>query len=73
MSCKYDFQDKRTIVFNLAMKIQLSPVIISPSMYFPLPLPHIPTKTSTMVNNGLLATDQTDKRLPIQPILPISS
>ena len=55
------------------MKIQLSPVIISPSMYFPLPLPHIPTKTSTMVNNGLLATDQTDKRLPIQPILPTPS
>ena len=48
---------------NLAMKIQLSPVTISPSMYFPLPLPHIPTRTSTSVHIGLLEAAQLGKRL----------
>ena len=54
---------------NLAMKIQLSPVTISPSMYFPLPFPHIPTKTSKSVSSGLLEADpKIGKRPPILSI-----
>ena len=52
---------------NLAMKIQLSPVTISPSMYFPLPLPHIPIKTS--MSSCLLEA----KRPPILSIPAIPS
>ena len=43
----------------LAMKIQLSPVTISPSMYIPLPLPHMPTKITKTRSNGLLQAAQT--------------
>ena len=57
----------------LAMKIQLSPVTISPSMYFPLPFPHIPTKTSMSVNIGLLEAAQIGERPPILAILVIPS
>ena len=55
------------------MKIQLSPVTISPSMYFPLPFPHIPTKTSMSVNSGLLEAAQIGEMPPILAILAISS
>ena len=59
---------------NLAMKIQLSPVTISPSMYFPLPFPHIPIKTRTSVSSGLLEADpQICKRPPILSIPAIPS
>ena len=43
----------------LAMKIQLSPVTISPSMYIPLPLPHMPTKITKTRSNGLLQAART--------------
>ena len=42
----------------LAMKIQLSPVTISPSMYIPLPLPHMPTKITKITSNDLLPAAQ---------------
>ena len=51
------------------MKIQLSPVTISPSMYFPLLLPHIPTKTSMSMISGLLEA----KRPPMLSIPAIPS
>ena len=58
---------------NLAMKIQLSPVTISPSMYFPLLLPPIPTRTSMSVHIGLLEAAQIGKRPPVLSILTIPS
>ena len=52
-------QKQKVRVDYLAMKIQLSPVTISPSMYIPLPLPHMPTKITKITSNDLLPAAQT--------------